>query len=449
SACASAPTAAPSADDQASVDPPEPATTDPSEPATTDPSEPADGSEYVLENGLRVVLRPERGSGQVAVLVSYDIGELHDPAGLSGLAHFAEHLYITAGTAESPPRTVDEFVADHPLGWNAQTTRTASIFAAVATTDRLTDELTDAAGRMTGLTITPDLVETERGRILAETSNMFGGIPVLAAQNLAKEAVAPTPGDGRRGGDPDTLASLDVATLESRLDEYYKPTNAMLVVTGDFDADATAELIASLFGGIAPGTAIGAPAEVEPAPPTIIDVTVPAPDPSVGADDGIVALGLAMPAGDAPTYPAALVLVQRLFVTAGQGDIQVGYALLEDPTVLTVSTAIAPDEDATTAVERLTTTVADVVAAPLGPSEASTVVSQFGPLLGIEPYPSGYVSQNPYQPALTAALGSSAVPDPAAVRGWLGSLTPEQLAAAADLLDPAAAGVVTITHGPG
>src|SRR6476660_10028519 len=45
-----------------------------------------------LENGLRVVLLPDRTSPVVAVAVYYDVGMRSEPEGRTGFAHLFEHM---------------------------------------------------------------------------------------------------------------------------------------------------------------------------------------------------------------------------------------------------------------------------------------------------------------------------------------------------------------------
>ena len=49
-----------------------------------------------LDNGLRVILRPIESANNVALVLLYDIGDVHDPPGKSGMGHFIEHVYVTA-----------------------------------------------------------------------------------------------------------------------------------------------------------------------------------------------------------------------------------------------------------------------------------------------------------------------------------------------------------------
>src|SRR6266498_4395282 len=45
-----------------------------------------------LDNGLRVVLAPDRGAPVVGIAVYYDVGIRSEPEGRTGFAHLFEHL---------------------------------------------------------------------------------------------------------------------------------------------------------------------------------------------------------------------------------------------------------------------------------------------------------------------------------------------------------------------
>src|SRR5688572_5670962 len=54
------------------------------------------GESFVLENGLQVVVVPQRRVPIVTHLIAYKVGGADEPAGLSGMAHFFEHLMFKA-----------------------------------------------------------------------------------------------------------------------------------------------------------------------------------------------------------------------------------------------------------------------------------------------------------------------------------------------------------------
>ncbi|HUF29894.1 MAG TPA: pitrilysin family protein, partial [Gemmatimonadaceae bacterium] len=107
----------------------------------------------------------------------------------------------------------------------------------------------------TAVRITPRLLDKERGIVKNENREYqenlsFGRAPLLLAQ-----ATYP-PGHPYASVGLGSLADLDAATPAdalSWLSTYYSPTNAVLVVAGDFEAATIREKIERYFGGIPRG----------------------------------------------------------------------------------------------------------------------------------------------------------------------------------------------------
>ncbi|HVY62803.1 MAG TPA: insulinase family protein, partial [Planctomycetota bacterium] len=97
-----------------------------------------------LPNGLRALVRPIRGTDRVALVVVYPVGEAHDPPGLSGLAHLAEHVLATSAAGEAPSRTAEEIAARYVDGWNAHTSWDYTVLATGFPRDRVEAEVADA-----------------------------------------------------------------------------------------------------------------------------------------------------------------------------------------------------------------------------------------------------------------------------------------------------------------
>ena len=220
-------------------------------------------SESYSNNGLTVLLRPIRDTKSIALTVLYSIGSDHDPAGHSGLTHMLEHLYITAAAGQEKTRTAEEFARRYAMGANGQTGHRYTVFAAVFPTNELDAELKDAAARMGDLRITPADLERERPRMIEEVSNMFGGIPMLAALNNARELARPTPAGGRDGGSPAHLRALTQQELLNFWKRYYKPCNAILSLAGDIDSTKVRKAIETYFARIPSGEKPSAPPPLE------------------------------------------------------------------------------------------------------------------------------------------------------------------------------------------
>jgi len=404
--------------------------------------------EHRLENGLTVLLRPVDGAQQVALVVLYSVGGDHDPESRSGLAHLIEHVYVTAAAGETTARTIVEYVQRYPAGWNAQTGDSYTVVATVFATKVLQDELQDAAARMSDLRIQASDLDREKPRLLAELTNMFGGMPMLAARNLARERVRPTPARGRKGGVPDHVRALTVDEVRQRWRRYYKPRNALLVLAGGFDPRVAMPLIEKHFTPLPAG---------EPAPPpqplgrprlgTMEQVSVKPLRPNMGAQ---ACLAYRAPSPGSELYAPFLLLVGRMWRAMRPGaegkSIVVHYTPVDDPAWLGVSTPVGAEETAEEAVARLRAFVLAVTEPDLGPSELLTTKNMFAPLLGTADLLDAMLAQNVYGVAFSLGRRMQLGIDPEGLTKATEGVTNDDLRRAAQTIfapDRRAAVVVT------
>ena len=218
-----------------------------------------DVQEFRSSGGLRVLLRRVPGAGRVALVTLFDIGGDHDPQGRSGLAHFVEHLHVTAAAGPTPARTYAELVKRYAGQANAQTGFRYTVVAQVFPKGALHTEILDAAARMRELKITQADVDRERPRVLTELANMYERLPALAAANQARLLVRPTASGGRHGGTPAEVERMTLAELRAFHAKYYKLRNAILVLAGEFDPAAARAAIEKAFADVPAGEAAPAP----------------------------------------------------------------------------------------------------------------------------------------------------------------------------------------------
>lgn len=393
-------------------------------------AEPARES-FRLENGLRVTLKPVEGSRQAAIIVLFDIGGLHDPEGRSGLAHYVEHLYVTAAAGKIPARTADEFFLKYDRQANAQTGDDYTVAAGVFPAERLAAEIAEAASRMGDLKIEQADLDRELPRLLQELSNMYGGIPALAAMNHARERLSPTPAKGRKGGVPDHLKTIGIEDLRDRWKRLYKPANARLILAGGFDPKEARRAIEGAFGPIPAGEPAPRPAEVGKGIFELARI-VTEPLPIQGAPAGAVAqLAFRAPPPASADYAPFLVLASRL--TAGHGIPVLSrgptacFAPLDEPTVLLLSAPLSKEETPEQAVARLDAEVRGRTERKLAKGEHLLVHQTYGAMLGISPGAETLFRGNLYGLAFSAGRRDQLGIDPERIRKGLETLTEEDL----------------------
>ncbi|WP_165245870.1 sigma-70 family RNA polymerase sigma factor [Paludisphaera soli] len=388
------------------------------------PASPASPTRLRLGNGLSVLLRPVAGASQVAVVVLYDIGGDHDPAGRSGLAHLTEHLYVTAAAGEMPARSAQDFFQRYPAGCNAQTGDRYTVFATVGPPEDLEAQVAEAAARMASLRITDADLDREKPRLAAELASMFEQSPNLAAINTAREVVRPTPNGGRRGGLAEQVSRLTTGELVDRWRRFYKPRNARLVLTGAIDAANAATLVRRHFDAISEGEAVPPPGDPG-AIATPRERLIPRPP----GDPTVAAAAVAAPLPGSPGYAEYLVLGARLMKEGqdGSGGVQIYMPILDDPAALVVSTVAAAGETAEEAARRLDRRLTHIVSAELSPGEAREAQATLGFFLGTSDLPDQALSANVYGVAFTLGRREQLGIDPERLKGDFERVTPESL----------------------
>ncbi|MFN9976804.1 MAG: insulinase family protein, partial [Phycisphaerae bacterium] len=228
--------------------------------------EPLKYTERTLPNGLRVYSMPDSTTGNVAVHVWYDVGSKDDPAGRSGFAHLFEHIMFKA-TRNMPSETFDRLTEDVGGFNNASTWDDFTNYYAVVPANQLERILWAEADRMGSLVVDQatfaserDVVKEEfRQRILASPYGKLFGLYI--PQTTFSVHPYGRPGIG-------SIEELDAATIDDVRAfhvTYYRPDNAVLVVSGNFEQATLDKWVDQYFGALKkPERPIPRVAAVEP-----------------------------------------------------------------------------------------------------------------------------------------------------------------------------------------
>ncbi|MCA9306707.1 MAG: insulinase family protein [Phycisphaerales bacterium] len=409
--------------------------------ATTTTTHAGNADRFTLDNGMRVILRPIDGAQSTALVTLFTIGERHDPAGASGMAHMMEHLLVTAAAGNIPARTAEVWFTTYapPLGGaNAQTGEDYTVLATVFPNEHLESELDDLAARLEGLTITQSDLDRELPRLELELSNMFGGIPHLASMNLAREAIRPSGEGFRKGGLIDQLRAVTVDQAQRFADAYYKPRNALVVIAGGFDADQTRALIEQHVADIESGDApppMRNRANLADVPPQ--SIAIDAADWNQGAPI-VITRAIAAPAPDSPHYAPFLVHITRLFQKAmasyKPGDAPpVQYALIDDPHTLYIAATATSEDELDNARDKIDELIkAATIESADKPVDTPMTAMQFGWMFGSTDVPEAALVNNPYGVAFALGRAELMGINWPTLRGRLNNLTREDMESAAE-----------------
>ena len=123
--------------------------------------------DFRLDNGLDVVVIPDRRAPVVTHMVWYRNGSADDPPGKSGIAHFLEHLMFK-GTKAHPQGEFSLRIAEIGGQENAFTGNDYTAYFQRVAKEHLGAMMEFEADRMTGLVLTDEIVAPERDVVLEE-----------------------------------------------------------------------------------------------------------------------------------------------------------------------------------------------------------------------------------------------------------------------------------------
>lgn len=204
-----------------------------------------------LANGLRICLLENRQAPVVTSVLFYQVGCRDEPAGRGGIAHFLEHMMFK-GSARFGPGEIDRRTQSLGGTNNAFTSQDTTAYYFNFAADRWTEGLAIEADRLSGLTLDPEQVASERQVILEEIA-MYNSEPWDALELAVLARLFGTHPYARPvlGTRPELL-EIDAAALRDFHRGFYRPDNAILVVAGSLGEEAFDEIEATL-GTLPPG----------------------------------------------------------------------------------------------------------------------------------------------------------------------------------------------------
>jgi predicted Zn-dependent peptidase len=223
-----------------------------------------DVRQHVLRNGMRVLLHPDRSAPIVSSYVFYRVGSSSEQQGGTGLAHLFEHMMFN-GSKKFGPGAFDDVIEGSGGSTNGYTTRDFTAYLNDFPPAALPIVLDLESDRMANLLITPANLEQERGIVMEERRlRVDNAVAGAMYEALYLHAFVESP---YRWNPVGFMADLERITLDSAtafFRSHYLPSNATLVLAGDFDPPAALALVRQHFEGLRPGSPAPPPFVAEP-----------------------------------------------------------------------------------------------------------------------------------------------------------------------------------------
>ena len=194
---------------------------------------PREITSFNLPNGLEIIVWPDHDIPNVALYTFVRAGGRNEYPGITGLAHFFEHMMFNG----TDSRDVGEFDQEMEAAGganNAYTSNDVTVYTDWFPRSALETIFDLESDRFMNLAIDPDVVETERGAVYSERRSGVddNNTGRLYEQMMATAYVA-HPYQFPVIGWPSDIENWTQDDLESFFKTYYAPNNLTMVFAGD------------------------------------------------------------------------------------------------------------------------------------------------------------------------------------------------------------------------
>ena len=265
--------------------------------------------ERKLGNGLTLISVESHASPTVSVQVWYHVGGADDPEGKSGFAHLFEHMMFK-GSKYMKAEQFDRITEDVGGENNASTTEDVTAYEAVVPSNHLETLLWAEAERLVNLRVDETNFVSERAVVQEEYRQRILASPY--GRFFEEVSTKPYLHHPYRRGVIGSIENLDAAAVADVVAfhaTYYRPDNATLIVTGDFDPRQLDAWVDKYFARI-PRPAAPMPPRETAEPPWTADRTITVKAPNVPLP-AVATIWLAPPVtdADAPALQVAAALL--------------------------------------------------------------------------------------------------------------------------------------------
>ncbi|HRX04160.1 MAG TPA: pitrilysin family protein [Anaerolineae bacterium] len=205
-----------------------------------------------LDNGLAVILKETHRAPVASFWVWYRVGSRNEQVGITGISHWVEHMMFR-GTEQFPAGVADRLISRRGGDHNAMTYLDWTSYYETLPAEDIDLAMAVEADRMVNAIFLEEGAELERTVIISERQGSENYPAWLLHEELVSMAFKVHSYGHMTIGWQSDLDAMTRDDLERHYQEYYSPSNAVVVAVGDFNAEQVLRQIKSYFGNLPAG----------------------------------------------------------------------------------------------------------------------------------------------------------------------------------------------------
>jgi zinc protease len=210
--------------------------------------------EYMLDNGLKLLVKEDHRAPVVYSSVWYKVGGSYEHNGITGISHVLEHMMFR-GTTKYPSGSFEKIISEMGGEQNAMTGNDQTIYYEKLASDKLPISFELEADRMHNLVLTKEIFAKEIQVVMEERRMRYEDNPqALTWERFMAAAHVNNPYHHQAIGWMTDLQNMTVQNVRDWYHQWYAPNNAFVLVIGDVKADDVYQLAVKYFGKIPKST---------------------------------------------------------------------------------------------------------------------------------------------------------------------------------------------------
>jgi zinc protease len=193
--------------------------------------------ELTLKNGMQIIVWPDHDIPDVALYNWVKVGSRNEVSGITGLAHFFEHMMFN-GTSTRAPGDFDRTLEANGARNNAFTTSDVTVYQDWFPRSAIETIFELEADRLKNLAFDPKVIESERSVVYSERRTRVDDSHAARLQEQVQAtAFLAHPYQIPTIGWPSDIESWKIEDLKSFFAKYYAPNNCTMVLVGDIEPE--------------------------------------------------------------------------------------------------------------------------------------------------------------------------------------------------------------------
>jgi predicted Zn-dependent peptidase len=203
-----------------------------------------------LPNGVRVVTGPMSGVKSATLILSYTVGSRYEPAPISGVSHFLEHMLFKGTERRPDPKQISAEIEGVGGVLNAATSQEGTSYWFKAPSSHFASSYDVLADIVRNSVIDAKELEKERSVILEEIRSTQDA-PEELIHDVIDEVIWGDQSLGRSiAGTVETVSGIGRDTMVDYWRRNYEPGRLVVAAGGDVDHDEVVALTERYFGDL-------------------------------------------------------------------------------------------------------------------------------------------------------------------------------------------------------